>query len=735
MVTTMSRRRFAEIPALSFLLSLGPCGLFAQEESTEARGEPIEEIRVIGRREFFEVQFNASRTNASADSASLIDRVPGGDATSNGPLSGQIQYRGMFGPRINVRIDGMLILGGGTNWMAPPLHHIPAALMEELVVEKGIASITTGGGIGGAATARWKRLPFRDGDGWGLKGDAEFSAKSAAQGTSTSFIWGGVSANHRLYLVGNMDEGDDYESPNGDVAASSYERDVYGVSYGFRTRDQNHEFNIDANRIETDDSGTPSLPMDIDWFDTETFNFRYAGLLRDMSLEVGIYRSSINHGMSNYLLRPAPDFSSLMLPPFLGDDKRYAVAASDESGFRVAANLDLGPGQLLVGVEDKKAVHEASVGDPDFAPFFVRNFNDTDTRHSAAFAQWSGNLSDDWYLEVGAHYEQVKMNTGEVDAFPARMVDTNPAMWGPGTPPRAVWLLREQFNSRDREQTDNNVDFVVKLRHRLSSTVVIEAAAGRKNRSPIYQERYLWIPLEINAGLGDGNNYLGNPDLQPETSNQIELGLDWRRGEVWFSPRLFLREVDDYIQGVPATNMAAIGVSRNANGDPTPLIFANTEARFQGMDLSFGFPLQANLRVEGIASQVTAKRRDISDYLYRISPDNARISLVYERGSFTASIDQIIVLDQDKISRANTDDPLNPNNNSDASDGYELTNLYLNWTASNGVAFTLGIENLFDKTYIDHLSGFNRVLGSVVPIGSRMYGEGMNVFGRVRLQW
>ncbi|WP_446831264.1 hypothetical protein [Candidatus Foliamicus sp.] len=54
---------------------------------------------------------------------------------------------------------------------------------------------------------------------------------------------------------------------------------------------------------------------------------------------------------------------------------------------------------------------------------------------------------------------------------------------------------------------------------------------------------------------------------------------------------------------------------------------------------------------------------------------------------------------------------------------------------SNGVAFTLGVENLFDKTYIDHLSGFNRVFGSVVPQGSRLYGEGMNLFGRVRQQW
>ena len=47
-----------------------------------------------------------------------MNYVPEGAATNNGPLTGQIQYRGMFELRLNVRVDGMLIRGGGRNWMA-----------------------------------------------------------------------------------------------------------------------------------------------------------------------------------------------------------------------------------------------------------------------------------------------------------------------------------------------------------------------------------------------------------------------------------------------------------------------------------------------------------------------------------------------------------------------------------------------------------------------------------------
>lgn len=196
-----------------------------------------------------------------------------------------------------------------------------------------------------------------------------------------------------------------------------------------------------------------------------------------------------------------------------------------------------------------------------------------------------------------------------------------------------------------------------------------------------------------------------------------------------------MRDVDDYIQGVPATHMAVVGVSRNANGDPTPLMFANTQAEFRGVDLSFGYTFNDRWRMEGMASHVNAERGDVADYLYRVNPDNARVSLLYESGGFSARVEQVVVLEQDQVSRTNTFDPMNPRNNAAPTDGYNLTNVYLNWLTGQGITFTLGAENLFDTDYVNHLTGFNRVAAGVVPIGSRMYGQGINLFGRVQFQW
>ena len=68
-------------------------------------------------------------------------------------------------------------------------------------------------------------------------------------------------------------------------------------------------------------------------------------------------------------------------------------------------------------------------------------------------------------------------------------------------------------------------------------------------------------------------------------------------------------------------------------------------------------------------------------------------------------------------------------------DGYALSNVFLTWLVDDGLTVAAGVENLLDEEYVDHLSGFNRVINSVVPQGSRMFGQGRNFFGRLQYQW
>ena len=134
--------RFGTLPAMralsmaifSIYLCAGapPC----LGESLAAKpDEAIEEILIKGQDpgapELFVVTPNRATPNAP-DSAEMMRLIPGGGVVNNGPLSGQVQYRGMFGNRVGVQIDDMYVAPGGPNWMDPPLHYAPRMLVESL---------------------------------------------------------------------------------------------------------------------------------------------------------------------------------------------------------------------------------------------------------------------------------------------------------------------------------------------------------------------------------------------------------------------------------------------------------------------------------------------------------------------------------------------------------------------------------------------------------------------------
>ena len=686
--------------------------------------------------EFTHVEINSDvRGLASTDAARLMTYVPGGNLNDNGPLSGQPQYRGLFGPRINVRLDGMYINSGGPNWMDPPLHYMPTSLLDSIEITRGIASVSTGPGIGGNVQARYKTSDFTEGSDFEFHGSLNANAHSVDEGYNLGGVLAFSNNTHRFHASASRDDGNERDSGNGTIAATEYERNFGGFGYGFRIDE--HEFSIDYRIDDTNDAGNPVLPLDIALFNTDLLNANYKGVWGEFEVRTNINYSSIDHRMTNFRLRPAPDFSSLPLPPFVGTDRRFVNAESEGLGYSLDLSRALWGGTASFGVDGHRAKHDAVVSDPDVAPFFVTNFNNAEIDHYGFFGEWRGEIQSKFNLELGIRYNRVEAQTDEVNAQPANL----PLAQVLGTPPFAVRMLRDRFNVSDRNHSDDNVDWVAKLGYEYAEGLSFELGFARKTRSPSYLERYLWIPLEVNAGLGDGNNYVGNVDLDPEISHQVETAFYWHSDKAYLTPRAFYRRVDDYIQGVPiaattppATDFFIRAVSGNANGDPNPLQFANVDAEIYGLDAMYGFRVNDYWRVDGMFSYTRGKRRDINDDLYRIAPLNTRLSLSYEAEDWSATLEGLAYARQDKISQTITTNSSVGTNAE--TPGYALLNIYGQYRlADSGLRLHAGVENLLDKHYIDHLSGFNRVQGSDVPVGQRITGTGRNVYMTVNYDW
>lgn len=78
------------------------------------------------------------------------------------------------------------------------------------------------------------------------------------------------------------------------------------------------------------------------------------------------------------------------------------------------------------------------------------------------------------------------------------------------------------------------------LNWRPQDRLALRAAWSQGFRSPIIQEKFL------NVSMGGGTNY-GNPDLDPETSNNFEIGARWSGERLSLDGAVFLSLADDYI--------------------------------------------------------------------------------------------------------------------------------------------------------------------------------------------
>ena len=645
---------------------------------------------------------DATRTTLSGPgSAELLRQVPGANVNFNGPLTGIAQYRGLFGNRLNLLVDGVYTNSACPNEMEPPLHYVSVPRLDSLEVIRGIAPVSSGlETLGGTISARSKTLPFGSAEPFEFHGYVDANGHTVDDGYSVGGAVGLANQYHKFSVGATRDEGGDTRFGGGTIRASGYERNAYDVAYGFQAGE--HELGINYLRNETGETGTPALPMDIIFVDTNIVKGEFESQWRGLTLTNLIAYTDVDHRMDNFSLRPSPP------------NQRFSDAESRGWTYQLAGRGVLGPGELAVGADGNLAYQDASIFDPNNPSFFVDNFKDVERHRYGFFAEWRSGVVQRWGSELGLRYTRVDMNAGAVDATPAQ------AMMGPR-------ILRDRFNNAARKQSDDNVDWVTKLLYRPHGEVALELGVARKTRSPSYQERYLWLPLESTGGLADGNNYIGTVDLEPEVSHQVELGLDWRSSRFYLAPRGFYRRVDDYIQGTPATDPVVIAVS-TASGDPTPLRFSNVDAEFYGVDIDWGVSLAEYWHLGGILSYVRGKRLDIDDDLYRIAPLNGTLALTYERPHWFLTVEGQLYDKQDKVSVTN---------NEVASSGYGLLNVFgeISFWQTKRVNATLraGLSNLLDATYRPHLNGINRVRESDVGIGERLPGPGRNLFSSLHV--
>ncbi len=687
-----------------------------QEESAgDADESTLEVVIVSGVRSRDALELNISKvTQPGVDNSELLRLFPGGNRNNNGPISRISQYRGLFGAHNNVSIDGQTYTSGGPNWMDSPLSSIPRSLTQSVTLYRGLGSVVTvAEGLGGSIEMTARNEGFSNEKDWSTFGLADISYGHNAHSLGTALYLGAHNQNNWLDLAVSMDQGDDYEFNGGTVSTSLYDREQYRLAYGHRFTWG--DINLGAVINRTGESGTPALPMDILFVDSEQYSFGLDAQAGEGGLALRANTLAVTHVMNNFSLRPPPTNPSGM------KSLRQTLAVGNSNGFKLTYDMDMGSTELLFGMDAQQEKHDADITDPGKDMFYITNFNAVARDRTGVFMQANRALSG-WDFEGGLRYNRVDMDAGKVGGNLAMM-----PMGGMMSVSQQDRLdeLAQAFNESDRKQKDDQWSGTLKASHRLGDTSRLNLGLGRKARSPSYQERYLWLPMEATAGLADGFTYIGDINLKPETSIEFTAGIDWSLGSFELSPEAYFRDVKNYIQGVPSTNMTA-NMFALMMGGSLPLQFVNVNAEFYGLDLAYEYAVSEAWILRGNLGYVRGKRVDVEDNLYRIAPLSSFLELTFNRERYFVSLESIASSKQNKVSAYN---------NEKSSAGWGIANLRCGFSLGSMMDIHLGVENIFDKAYQDHLGGYNRVADSDVSVGERLYSTGRNYYIRLNANW
>jgi iron complex outermembrane receptor protein len=612
---------------------------------------------------------------SAPDLADWLTSVPGANINSNGPITGIAQYRGLYGDRVAASLDGHPVIGAGPNAMDTPLSYSTPLIVDSMTVYRGIAPVSAGiNTLGGAVEVKMRKAETMNNQATEVSGDVQAGYRSNNSAKTLSAVTNIAKGDVAILLYGNSQTGDSIESGDGVVIDPT---DFDKVQFGgdIRYSKEGSEIGLSYHYTDTGHSGTPALPMDIEYIESHRITVDGAFSLNDWQGEWQLGYIDADHGMTNFLMRENNNPTKY----------RRNNATGETSDFKLKLTKEFTFGELAFGVDGYFATHDSVITNPNNMMFEVVNFNTVEDNRYGLFTQWQQQFNQT-NVQLGVRLKRAEADAGDVSSSMAMMANMMGQLAGG---------LQDDFNNANRKVSDDNVDIALNTQTKLSDNLSLSAGIGLKNRAPSYQERYLWTPMEATGGLADGHTYIGDINLKSETAYQVDLGLSYQDDKFMLAPHIFYQSIDDYIQGTPMgmADMSAKMLANMMSGDTNPLKLSNVDVKLYGIDLNGYYHISEQIELSTIISYVQGERRDIDDNLYRIAPLNGQINLRYSAEDWMIKASLVMAAKQNDVSSTNDEQKTS---------GYGVVNIDVQYFVNNELAIRLGVDNILDKNYQNH---------------------------------
>lgn len=583
--------------------------------------------------------------------------------------SGQIDpvLRGLSGDRVVTQLAHLPLHGACPGRMDPPVNMIPLLSVDDLAVVPGLASVALGaGGSGGRivlddelAPHVSSRLAARTRVGFDGARDAtvaELRMDDRIGGVDARFALEGVRAH-------------DYSDPSGRKVPSSQEV-LHGVlAIAGRPRDDLRGW-LTLNAGTEGHTDFPALPMDMRRSDIGMLT----GGLRhtpnaDTAYELRLGGSWVDHSMDN---REKSNFARM---------EANTESEATSLGARLLRATTTGDTRWEIGLDatvvgrDARRLRTLRANGVRFDEHLWPDLSQTDT---GAFAHITHPLGDGASLRFGTRIDRVH-SAADASADPL----------GPGTVADA-WVRFHGAPARTADDTRVTTSTNVDATWRVSPRLRVHGGTALLQRAPGIHELYLaYAPAP-------GGFAVGNPTLDTETSWDSQIGFLWDDERTSLRCTVYHSTFDDFVLN---TTVAF----EDVNGDGSPdrvRSFRNVGARRTGAEVDGRLRLSSRWWIPFAAHAVHAHNTTDDTPLPETPPVDGRIGLQWtgSRGRlapWSAQLDLRAAAAQERVDTAFGEDE---------TPGFVVLDLNLDLSPSADTVLRVGVSNLLDHAYHEHLT-------------------------------
>ena len=624
----------------------------------------------------------------ATDGADYLQSIPGFSSIKSGGTNGDVTFRGMFGSRIKILSDGTENLGACPARMDAPTSYIQPESYDRISVVKGPQTVQYAN-TGSAATVIFERKKPQLSNDKNYLGQA--SVLIGSFGRLDHNIETAVGDEKKyIRLNANHSESNSYEDGDGNTVPSAWKRWNTDLALGW-TPDEDTWIELTGGKADGE-AEYAGRSMDGSQFARESLGLRFEKKnLTDVikKIEGQINYSYNDHVMDNFRLRTPPieemNHGGMMME--MANPSEMQVTRRTLNS-RLAMTSEWDKLSLITGIDSQQNHHAGSMKSMMMNMPLATNMK----FHSyGAFGELTYQFNDAYKLVTGARIDQVK-----IDAL--QLNDERKE-----TLPSAFIRLENQY-------PEHNAKSYIGL--------------GYVERVPDYWELF---------STAHGNTGMSKPtfnDLNTEKTLQLDMGYQQEHGALntWVSAYAGL--VNDFIL-LSYHNHPTTGMGGHSHGSSFSAGAKNVDAVIAGAEAGIGYQFTDAIQADISTMYAWGEISDNNDPLPQIAPLEGRFNLRYVQDKYSLGLLWRAVAKQDRIN-------LNKGNivgyDIRESKGFSTLALNATYKVMNDVDFAVGIDNVLDKTYTEHLNKLG--VGVDGQVGTEQFNNtGRNYWARISMKF